>query len=99
MSTFKSMSLYFLLYFSVFRYFLSVSHDFGSDIAHFKVVFFKKFWRTQVLFVGSLIPLFWTSGDVFCRLQRQSWQPFMLGRGIHVTHSLRFTSGVTPPGG
>ena len=32
------------------------------------VTFFKKkFWRTWVLFVGPLIPLFWTSGDIsFC---------------------------------
>ena len=27
-------------------------------------VLFKNFWRTQVLFVGPLIPLFSTSGDV-----------------------------------
>ena len=26
--------------------------------------FKKKFWKTYVLFVGLLIPLFWTSGDV-----------------------------------
>ena len=26
--------------------------------------FLKFFWRTSVLFVGRLIPLFWTSGDV-----------------------------------
>ena len=26
--------------------------------------FLKNFWRTQVLFVGPLIPLFWTSDDV-----------------------------------
>ena len=25
---------------------------------------FKIFWKTSVLFVGPLIPLFWTSGDV-----------------------------------
>ena len=28
------------------------------------VRFFLNFWRTRVLFVGPLIPLFWTSGDI-----------------------------------
>ena len=32
---------------------------------------FKKNWRTSVLFVGSLIPLFWTSGDVCPGFQSQ----------------------------
>ena len=33
--------------------------------------FFQKNWRTQVPFLGSLIPLFWTSGDVCpeCQIQ------------------------------
>ena len=39
--------------------------------------------------MGSLIPLFWTSGDISSVFQSG-------GRGIHVTCSLRFTSGVTP---
>ena len=51
----------------------------------FFFVFFN-FWRTWFLFVGPLITLFWTSGDVSL---------FMLGGGVCVTHSLRFTSGVT----
>ena len=34
-------------------------------------LFFKKFWRTQVLFVVSLIRLFWTSGDVCPGFQNQ----------------------------
>ena len=42
-------------------------------------------------FVEPLIPLFWTPGDV-----SSGWAAlFELCRGIHVTHSLRFTSGVT----
>ena len=39
--------------------------------------FKKKFWRTQVLFVGPLIPLFWTSGDIcpgfLCDSQIHLW--------------------------
>ena len=38
-------------------------------------LFCKTFWRTKVLFVGPLIPLFWTSGDVYFGFQRQSGQP------------------------
>ena len=60
---------------------------------------FLNFWRTWVLFVGSLIPLFWTSGDVSSGFQSQSgfylihtWRRHM----SNVTHSLRFTSGATP---
>ena len=33
--------------------------------------FLLNFWRTQVLFVGPLIPLFWTSGDVCPGFQNQ----------------------------
>ena len=49
---------------------------------------FNIFWRTHVLFVGPLIPLFWTSGQI--RFP-----------GLHVSSSvcnwfLRFTSVVTP---
>ena len=32
---------------------------------------FFKFWRTRVLFVGLLVPLFWTSGDVSSGFQSQ----------------------------
>ena len=38
---------------------------------NFNTPFFK-FWRTQVLFVESLIPLFWTSCDVYAGFQSQS---------------------------
>ena len=33
--------------------------------------FFFNFWRTQVLFVWPLIPLFWTSGDISPGFQSQ----------------------------
>ena len=38
---------------------------------HHSMNFFLKFWWTHVLFVGPLIPLFWTSGDVCPGLQSQ----------------------------
>ena len=39
--------------------------------------FLKKFWRTQVLIVGPLIPLFWTSDDVSSGFRSQSGQPYL----------------------
>ena len=61
------------------------------------VVFFKKqFWRTYVLFVSPLAPLFWTFGDISW-VSKPEWAAlFTLGRGIHITCSPKFTSGVTP---
>ena len=52
------------------------------------------FWIKH--FVGSLIPLFWTSGDVWLGFQNQSRYPH-----LHVSFPahdrfLRFTSGATP---
>ena len=45
--------------------------------------------------VGSLIPLFWTSG--FHWISKPEWATlFTFGRGVHDTHSLKFTSSVTP---
>ena len=69
---------------------------FSHDVKHFLK---KILWRTWVLFVGPLISLFWTSGDVSSEFQSQSG--FCLirakqSRMCYVTHSLRFTSGVTP---
>ena len=55
---------------------------------------FSCFWRTQVLFVGPLIPMFWTSVDVCPRFQSQRWIPCLHAFSPVVT--LRFTSGVTP---
>ena len=47
-------------------------------------------------FVEPLIPWFWTSGDVSSGFQKRQWAAlFGLSRGVHVTCSLRFTSGVT----
>ena len=37
---------------------------------------FLKFWSTSVLVVGSLISLFWTSGDVSYEFQSHSGQPY-----------------------
>ena len=61
-------------------------------------VFFNKFLLDTCPFVGPLIPLFWTSGDVSSGFQSQSgfclihtWQRHT----SNVTRSLRFTSGVT----
>ena len=48
-------------------------------------------WGT--LFVGPLISLFCTSGDVSSWVSKLTL--FVLGRGVHVIHSLRYTSGVT----
>ena len=49
----------------------------------------RDFFTKKVLFVGQLIPLPWTSGDISSGLQSQ------IG-GIHFTCSLRSTSGATP---
>ena len=38
---------------------------------------FLHFWRTRVLFMGPLIPLFWTFGDVSSVFQGQSGQPYL----------------------
>ena len=60
---------------------------------------FKKILVDTCPFMGPLIPLFWTSGDVSCGFQSQSWKPYLYlaeGRGVCVICSLRFTSGMTP---
>ena len=46
-------------------WFVRICEDFGSEffLMHPVTSFFKNIWRTEVLFVGPLIPLFWTSGD------------------------------------
>ena len=38
-------------------------------LKHLIIYRFKKNWRTSVLFVGPLVPLFWSSGDV-CHLYK-----------------------------
>ena len=55
--------------------------------------FVFKFWRTQVLFVGPLIPLFWTSGDVCPGFQSQGGSLFVCFLTCVI---LRFISGSTP---
>ena len=58
-------------------------------------LFFKKFFgRTSVLFVGPLIPLFWTFGDICPGFQSQGGSFFCVCFLSCVI--LRFTSGVTP---
>ena len=59
--------------------------------------FFKKrFWRRSVLFVGPLIPLFCTSGNVSPGFQSQGGSPFLYALLPICNRILRFTSGVTP---
>ena len=67
-----------------------------GDRSFFFFFFFKNFCRTQVLFVGPLIPLFWTSGDVCPGFQSQDGFPRL--RASLPVHNgfLRFTSGATP---
>ena len=55
----------------------------------FSLIRVFKFFMDTCPFVGPLIPLFWTSGDVSSGFQSQSGQPYShFGGGIH-------TSGVT----
>ena len=58
----------------------------------FQIIYlFFKFWITSVLSVGLLIPLFWTSGDVYHRFQSQG-ACFV----TCVQQILRLTSAATP---
>ena len=59
--------------------------------------FFKlNFCRTQVLFMGPLIPLLWTSGDVCPGFQSQGGFPCLHASSPAHNGFLRFTSGATP---
>ena len=58
--------------------------------------FFFNFWKTQVFFVGPLIPLFWTSGDVSPGFQSQGGSPHLHAFLPACNEFLRFTSGATP---
>ena len=51
---------------------------------------------TQVLFVGPLIALFWTSGDVCPGFQSQGGFPRLHASLPVHNRFLRFTSGATP---
>ena len=55
--------------------------------------FFKKFWMDPCSFLGPLISLFRTSGDVSSGFQRQSGQPY--SHLVEGSMFLRFTSGAT----
>ena len=48
------------------------------------------------LFVGPLIPLFWTFGDVCPRFQSQGGFPCLHGLSAACNRFLKFTSSVTP---
>ena len=71
-------------------------HRRGSAEILFGHFVFKIFWRTQVLFMGPLIHLFWTSGDVSFGIQSQRGQPYSHLLEIFMIHSITFTSCVTP---
>ena len=75
----------------------SVSHLFITTALYWMQVFvFLIFYRTQALFVGPLIPLFWTSGDVCPGLQSQGGFPRLRASSPVHNGFLRFTSGATP---
>ena len=42
----------------------------------FSCLFFKIFLEDRSLFVGPLVTLFWTSGDIYSGFQSQSGQPY-----------------------
>ena len=48
--------------------------------------YFNKILRTWVFFVGPLIPLFWTSGDVSSGFQSQSGQPYSCLAEVYVLY-------------
>ena len=54
------------------------------------------FCRTQVLFVGPLKLLFWTSGDICPMFQSQGGFPHLHASLPMHNRFLRFTSGATP---
>ena len=67
--------------------------NFGPSVKYF----YKKKLEDISPFVGPQIPFLWTPGDIYSGFQSQSGQPlFAHVKGVHVTCSLRFTSGATP---
>ena len=67
------------------------------SLTHWDGTFFKKkLWRTSVLFVGSLMPLFWTSGNVCPGFQSQGGSPGLCALLPACNGILRFTSGAIP---
>ena len=70
---------------------------FLNDISvRLKKSFFRNFWRTSVVFVGPVIPLFWTSGDVCPGFQNQGGSPLLRASSSACNGILRFTFGATP---
>ena len=57
--------------------------------------FFFKFLMDTCPFMGPLIPLFWTSGDVCLQFQSQGGTPHLHASSLACNGILRFTSGVT----
>ena len=56
--------------------------------SHYIYVFFQNnFWRTRVLFMGPMIPLFWTSGDVSSGFQSQNGQPYSHLAEVYVMYT------------
>ena len=53
-------------------------------------------WRKSVLFVGPLIPLFWTSGDICTGFHKPMWMTCLHVSLPAYSGFLRFTSGVRP---
>ena len=49
--------------------------------------FWKIFWNTSVLFVGPLIPLFWSSGDIGPRFRSQSGSLTCMIHRLHAVDS------------
>ena len=64
-------------------------------------MFLKRFWRTSVLFMGPLISVFWTSGDICPGLQNQDGYHWLIkgARGTPPGGSNSFNFMLAPPGG
>ena len=58
--------------------------------------FLSKFWRTSVLFIGPLIPLLSTSGDICSVFQNKVGSPCLHALSLVCNGFLRFTSSATP---
>ena len=70
--------------------------NFSWKILKIVLHFFSNFWRTSVHFLGPLIPLFWTSGDICPRFQNRGGFPHLYPQLPTHNIFLRFTSGATP---
>ena len=67
-----------------------------SDSGKMYGIFLQNFWRKQVFFVGPLISLFWTSGDICPGFQSQGGSLAWKASSTACNAFLRFTSGATP---